>query len=252
MRDVGTAAAARGDDRVTPRPAPAVARRHGRDGGPRLGVVGPSDVAAVRQPLAAVRRSGDGRRARPGLPQRGATDRRRGMAAASPSWRRTSRASSSSTLRHDLTPLVDALATTPTSFLHGDWKMGNLGIGADGRTILLDWTYCGAGPVCHELGWYLALNRARLPESKEATIDRAARGAASATASTPRRGGTGSSRLSPARHARAVRLGEGARRPGRARLVVRPRRRRARRSCDRERSARRPPRLPALGRTGRR
>ena len=74
------------------------------------------------------------------------------------------------TLRHDLTPLINALATTPTSFLHGDLKMGNLGIGNDGRTILLDWTYCGAGPVCHELGWYLALNRARLPESKEATI----------------------------------------------------------------------------------
>ena len=25
--------------------------------------------------------------------------------------------------------------------------------------------------MCHELGWYLALNSARLPESKEATID---------------------------------------------------------------------------------
>ncbi len=49
--------------------------------------------------------------------------------------------------------------------------MGNLGIGADGRSILIDWTYCGPGPVCHELGWYLALNRARLPETKEATID---------------------------------------------------------------------------------
>ena len=51
------------------------------------------------------------------------------------------------TLRHELAPLVDAVATTPTSFLHGDWKMGNLGIGHDGRTILVDWTYCGAGPA---------------------------------------------------------------------------------------------------------
>jgi len=74
-------------------------------------------------------------------------------------------------LRHDPTPLVDALATTPRSFLHGDWKMGNLGIGHDGRSVLVDWTYSGPGPVCHELGWYLALNRARLPESKEASID---------------------------------------------------------------------------------
>jgi hypothetical protein len=75
-------------------------------------------------------------------------------------------------VRRDLSPLVDALAATPMSFLHGDWKMGNLGIGGDGRSILLDWTYCGPGPVCHELGWYLALNRARLPESKEASADR--------------------------------------------------------------------------------
>jgi hypothetical protein len=74
-------------------------------------------------------------------------------------------------LRDDLIPLVDALATTPSAFVHGDWKMGNLGIASDGRTILLDWTYCGAGPVCHELGWYLALNAARLPQSKESAID---------------------------------------------------------------------------------
>jgi hypothetical protein len=74
-------------------------------------------------------------------------------------------------LRLDLTPLVDALLGTPSAFLHGDWKMGNLGIGHDGRTVLIDWTYCGAGPVCHELGWYLALNRARLPRSKEDSID---------------------------------------------------------------------------------
>src|SRR4029077_7410894 len=42
----------------------------------------------------------------------------------------------------------------------------------DGRTILLDWTLPGAGPACWELCWYLALNRARLPEPKEAVIDR--------------------------------------------------------------------------------
>jgi hypothetical protein len=73
-------------------------------------------------------------------------------------------------LRRDVTPLVDALVATPSAFLHGDWKMGNLGLGRDGRTILIDWSYCGAGPVCHELGWYLALNRARLPHSKDEAI----------------------------------------------------------------------------------
>lgn len=74
-------------------------------------------------------------------------------------------------LRRDVTPLATALATTPSCFLHGDWKAGNLG-SADGRTVLIDWVYLGAGPACHELGWYLALNRAKLPagHSKERVI----------------------------------------------------------------------------------
>jgi hypothetical protein len=68
--------------------------------------------------------------------------------------------------------LTAPMAATPTTFLHGDWKMGNLGTHPHGRTILLDWAYPGAGPACWDLCWYLALNRARLPESKEAAIDR--------------------------------------------------------------------------------
>lgn len=75
-------------------------------------------------------------------------------------------------LDHDPTALVDALRTTPWTFLHGDWKLGNLGTATDGRTVLLDWAYPGEGPVAHELAWYLALNRARLPigHTKESTI----------------------------------------------------------------------------------
>jgi hypothetical protein len=73
-------------------------------------------------------------------------------------------------LRRDTAPLVEAVARTPLTFLHGDWKLGNLGLGADGRTVLLDWTYCGMGPICFELAWYLAINRARLPETKEEAI----------------------------------------------------------------------------------
>jgi hypothetical protein len=68
--------------------------------------------------------------------------------------------------------MSEAVSTTPTTFIHGDWKMGNLGSHADGRTILIDCAYPGEGPACHELGWYLAINRARLPESKEAAIER--------------------------------------------------------------------------------
>jgi hypothetical protein len=68
--------------------------------------------------------------------------------------------------------LTQPLARTPTTFLHGDWKMGNLGRHPDGRTILLDWAYPGSGPACWDLCWYLALNRARLPESKDTAISR--------------------------------------------------------------------------------
>jgi hypothetical protein len=76
-------------------------------------------------------------------------------------------------LRRDVTPFTDALAATPSTFLHGDWKAANLGTAPDGRTILLDWAYMGAGPACHELAWYLALNRAKLPagHSKQRAID---------------------------------------------------------------------------------
>ncbi|MCW2719417.1 MAG: aminoglycoside phosphotransferase [Pseudonocardia sp.] len=73
-------------------------------------------------------------------------------------------------LRRDPGPLVAAVASTPMTFVHGDWKLGNVGTGRDGRTVLLDWTYPGEAPPCYELAWYLVLNSSRLPTSKEATI----------------------------------------------------------------------------------
>jgi hypothetical protein len=76
------------------------------------------------------------------------------------------------TLQEEPTLLTGRMAQSPVTFLHGDWKMGNLGTRPGGRTILLDWAYPGSGPACWDLCWYMALNRARLPESKEATIRR--------------------------------------------------------------------------------
>lgn len=66
--------------------------------------------------------------------------------------------------------LVEPLRRTPWTLLHGDWKAGNLGVGPDGRTILLDWSLPGPGPACADLAWYLAINAARLPEAKEGAI----------------------------------------------------------------------------------
>ena len=75
-------------------------------------------------------------------------------------------------LRHDPSPLVAATLDTPQSFVHGDWKLGNVGTAADGRTVLIDWTYPGAGPCTYDLAWYLAINRARMPQSKEDAVAR--------------------------------------------------------------------------------
>lgn len=72
-------------------------------------------------------------------------------------------------LRRDVTPLAEALQQTPSCLLHGDVKASNTGRTADGRTVLIDWAYVGEGPACHELTWHLALDRSRLPISKEDT-----------------------------------------------------------------------------------
>jgi hypothetical protein len=74
-------------------------------------------------------------------------------------------------LAHDPTPLAGALMTTPLTFVHGNWKLGNLGTDDRGRTVLIDWEAPGPGPACGELAWYLALNCRRLPEPKEDAID---------------------------------------------------------------------------------
>ncbi|MGZ4756586.1 MAG: aminoglycoside phosphotransferase [Acidimicrobiia bacterium] len=72
----------------------------------------------------------------------------------------------------DPSPLVEALESTPRTFVHGDSKMGNLGRHPDGRTILIDWTLPGESVGCMELAHYVALNRARIPAgfTPEATI----------------------------------------------------------------------------------
>lgn len=74
-------------------------------------------------------------------------------------------------LAHDPGPLVRALADTPQSFVHGNWKLDNLGIDDAGRTVLFDWELSGRGAPVSDLAWYLAINCRRLPVSKEASIE---------------------------------------------------------------------------------
>ena len=75
-------------------------------------------------------------------------------------------------LLSDPLPLVRALAVVPHTLVHGDWKAANLGSHADGRTVLLDFGEApGEASPLADLSWYLALNSALLPESKEAAVE---------------------------------------------------------------------------------
>jgi len=73
-------------------------------------------------------------------------------------------------LARDPGPLVEALADTPQTFVHSNWKLDNLGTDDDGRTVVLDWEQPGRGAPLSDLAWYLAINCRRLPHSKEAAI----------------------------------------------------------------------------------
>ena len=73
-------------------------------------------------------------------------------------------------LARDPGPLVDALAGTPHTFVHSNWKLDNLGVDDAGRTVVLDWEQPGRGAAVSDLAWYLAINCRRLPQSKEASI----------------------------------------------------------------------------------
>jgi Phosphotransferase enzyme family len=74
-------------------------------------------------------------------------------------------------LAQDPGPLLEALAGTPQTFVHSNWKLDNLGTDDQGRTVLLDWEQPGLGAPLSDLAWYLAINCRRLPQSKEASIE---------------------------------------------------------------------------------
>jgi hypothetical protein len=73
-------------------------------------------------------------------------------------------------LARDPGPLVEALAGTPQTFVHSNWKLDNLGTDADGRTVVLDWEQPGRGAPLSDLAWYLAINCRRLPQGKDDAI----------------------------------------------------------------------------------
>jgi hypothetical protein len=63
----------------------------------------------------------------------------------------------------DPEPLLAALANLPATLLHGDLKLANAGIAADGTIEVVDWQMTCIAPVAVEIGWFLVSNVASLP-----------------------------------------------------------------------------------------
>jgi hypothetical protein len=60
-------------------------------------------------------------------------------------------------------PLLDALSTMPSTLIHGDLKLANVGVERDGAIDLVDWQMVTVAPVAVELGWFMVSNVASLP-----------------------------------------------------------------------------------------
>ncbi|HZQ08004.1 MAG TPA: phosphotransferase, partial [Anaerolineae bacterium] len=77
-------------------------------------------------------------------------------------------------LQQDHTALRDKLEKMPQTLVHGDFKLGNLGLmrgnSTSLRTIVLDWQDATRGAGVLDLGYFLALNARWLPFPKETAI----------------------------------------------------------------------------------
>jgi hypothetical protein len=69
-------------------------------------------------------------------------------------------------------PLLAALARLPAAGLHGDFKLGNAGLTADGAMLVIDWQLTLVAPIAVELGWFLVCNVASLPLTPGEVLER--------------------------------------------------------------------------------
>jgi len=77
-------------------------------------------------------------------------------------------------------PLAEALAHFDAALLHGDLKVGNLGVAGD-RVVVIDWgPQTSWGPPAVDYAWYVAINGAAVQASLDELVDdvRAAAGRA--------------------------------------------------------------------------
>jgi hypothetical protein len=95
-----------------------------------------------------------------------------------PGWDAFDRRASTTTrelinsLGEDPQPLLDALARLPSTLIHGDLKLANVGIEPDGTIDLVDWQMVMLAPVAVELGWFLVSNVNSLPLPPAEVLDR--------------------------------------------------------------------------------
>jgi hypothetical protein len=75
-------------------------------------------------------------------------------------------------LGRDPQPLLDALGELPSTLIHGDLKLANVGIEPDGTIDLVDWQMVTVAPVAVELGWFLVSNVASLPWTPAMILER--------------------------------------------------------------------------------
>ncbi len=75
-------------------------------------------------------------------------------------------------LGDDPAPLIAALGRLPAVGLHGDIKLANVALLADGGVAFIDWQMTLRAPVAVELGWFMVTNSAELPLGPEEVLRR--------------------------------------------------------------------------------
>ena len=72
----------------------------------------------------------------------------------------------------DPRPLFHALDRLPSAGLHGDLKLGNVGLEPGGGVPVIDWQMTIVAPIAVELGWFLVANVAGLPLQPDEVLER--------------------------------------------------------------------------------
>ena len=70
----------------------------------------------------------------------------------------------------DPSALVEALESRPSTLIHGDLRLHNMGLESD-RLVLLDWELVGKAPPSVDFGWYLIISASRIDATREQLID---------------------------------------------------------------------------------